>query len=190
MSASESAPATSDLHKSFEHLIAETVKQSRVSSDAEKRQLTAAMQLALDEIETSQQALTRAAESLRTALGTAPATAEVTTEVIAEPTIKEELSKEVDETPAPDPAPSRGEHELDVIAHHASIGNASGLQAMLRARSEVKSAQTREFVHGELRLQVCLRDGLDMGAFTTWLEKHNGTLVTSTDSVIEIRFAS
>lgn len=190
MSASETTPATSDLHTTIDQLIAEKVQQWRVSSDAEKQHLTSAMQSALDEIEASQQALNRAATTLRAAMGTAPAVSPPESDVDAVPVIKEEPIPLAEETPASDPSTYRGEHELDVIAHHASIGNASGLQSMLRARSEVKSAQTREFVNGELRLQLSLRNGLDMAAFSAWLDQHNGTLVTSTDSVIEIRFAS
>ncbi len=190
MSASESVPAALDLHNSIDQVIAEAEKRGRAAAEAETLQLTSALQAALEEIETSQQALSRAATALRAALGTAAD--EVPAPGVAElaPLIKEEPAAPEGETAESNPMPDRGEHEMDVIAHHASIGTASGLQTMLRSRPEVKSAQTREFVNGELRLQVCLRSDLDMAAFKSWLHEQNGTLVTTTDSVIETRFSS
>ena len=193
MSASQSAPAASDLHDSIDQLLAEAEKRGRAAADADLYHLTTALQTALDDIVNSQQVLARTADVLRTALGinpTAPVTAAVIeAAVVPDPTIKEEIPGFGDGEPDPKPVPERGDHEMDVIAHHASIGTASGLQAMLRARSEVKSAQTREFVNGELRLQLHLRNSLDIGALNAWLSEHTGALVTQTDSVIEIRFA-
>ena len=100
------------------------------------------------------------------------------------PPAEEPVPVEVSATPAQD----RGPHELDVIAHGANFGKAQGLQQFLRGRDEVDGAQTREFVNGELRLHLSLSSGLDMTALGDWLTAHGGELVTSTDSVIEIRF--
>lgn len=195
MSASESLPGVSSLHQSIEQLIAETVKQSQTTHEAERQKLTAALSGALSDIEQGQQALSRAAETLRAALGDdeesiaiAPAA-----EAVDEPANDESAPEAAQPAPvevSPTPATDRGPHELDVIAHGASIGNASGLQSLLRGRPEVESAQTREFVNGELRLHLALTSGLDTDALGTWLGEHSGELVTSTDSVIEIRFGS
>lgn len=198
MSASQSAPATSDLHDSIDQVLAEAEKRGRAAADADLHHLTTALQTALDDIVSSQQALARTADALRTALGihpTTPVNEELTDAAIEvagdrDPVNKEDPAVFEDVEPNSVALPDRGEHELDVIAHHASIGTASGLQAMLRARSEVKSAQTREFVNGELRLQLHLRNGLDISALSAWLSENAGALVTQTDSVIEIRFAN
>ncbi len=190
MSASESAPTASELHKSIDQLISEAERQARAAVDAEKELLTSAMQAALSEIEASKDALERAASTLRTALSEQPAKPAATTDIDSAASIKEETPQPSTQAPAIVPVTDRGAHELDVIAHHANISSASGLQSMLRAQPEVTSAQTREFVNGELRLQVSLTNGLDMMAFNAWLAEHGGELVTSTDSVIEVRFAS
>ncbi len=191
---SESAPSITTLHQTIEQLIAENRKQSDAVHQAEKQRLTAALSTALEEIEASQQALARAAETIRAALeekgeeiSAAPAEEPAPTPADNEPMppAEEPVPVEVSTTLAEE----RGPHELDVVAHAASIDNAKQLQTLLRERPEVESAQTREFVNGELRLHLSLKSGLDMSALGDWLAAHSGELVTVTAAVIEIRFA-
>jgi uncharacterized phage infection (PIP) family protein YhgE len=195
MSASDSAPVTTSLHQSIEQLIAESLKQSQSLHEAEKQRLTAALSAALGDIEAGQQAFARAAETIRAALNGEE-------EAAPETTVEEPVTEPVNDEPMPpaeepvpvevsaNPASDRGPHELDVIAHGASIDNAIQLQTLLRERPQVTSAQTREFVNGELRLHLSLESGMDLAALGDWLAAHSGQLVTSSDSVIEIRFAS
>lgn len=195
MSASERSPLTSQVHQSIEQLIAETVRQSQSAHVREREALVAGVKQALAEIESSQLALERAATALRSALGDPTAAApetrggEVDEAVAPNDT---DLATEETTTPADSMTAElqdRGPHELDVIAHGASIARASGLQALLRGREEVRSVQTREFVNGELRLHTDLHSALNMAALHTWLKENGGRVSTTTDAVVEISFA-
>lgn len=199
MPASESASGATNLHKSIEQLIAETVRQSQSNHEAEKLRLSEALKNALVDIEASQASLTKAAGTLREALGEQPATiaeVETVTEEVAETSPEAAPQLEVVQPavatpevgPTSAPADDRGPHEMDVIAHNVTIANATGLQSWLRGRDEVANAQIREFVAGELRLHLDLTSGLEMTAFKQWLGEHAGDIVTSTDKVLEIRF--
>lgn len=209
MSASESSPLTSRVHQSLEQLIAETVRQSTELHEREGENLKAAMRSALAEIETSRLAMDRAAETLRAALGDEPASAPVSpaiepeTEVSAPvehtlvesttPTVQDDVQQPAE--PSPESAQTvaqsenRGPHELDIIAHGATITRAAGLQSLLRAADEVSSVQTRQFVNGELRLHAEMTRTIDLEALTTWLNENGGRVATTTDRVIEIHFA-
>ena len=198
MSASESPSGATNLHASIEQLIAETVRQSRSGQEAEKQKLTGALKSALAEVESSQQALGRAAATLRDALGAEGtpaldvASVEVTTPSPAPEShldIVHPVAEPLEAGPTSTPASDRGPHEMDVIAHNVNITQATGLQSWLRGREEVTNAQIREFVAGELRLHLELGTGLQMDAFKQWLGDHHGEIVTSTDKVLEIRFA-
>lgn len=191
MSASESSPIVANLHESIEHLIAETVRQSHVSHEEEKQALRDALQSVLGDIEASQLAMQRAADRLRAVIDApAPETSAPvpTSEPVAdEPATTPEDTETATEQPAQTPVVA-GPHELDVIAHDVSISIASGLQSLLRARPEVTSAQTREFVNGELRLKLDMASGLDMAELEQWIGTHNGRITAQTDSVLELRF--
>lgn len=190
MSASETVPTASNLHNSIEQLIAETVRQSQSTHEEEKQKLINALATALGEIETGQQALNRAADALRAALGQEIEAESTAATVEIEPPSNEETPDEAPMEATEPTSSNRGPHDLNVIAHDASIGNARDLQELLRGQPEVTRAQTREFVNGELRLQLALSSALDMAALDGWLSKHDGMVVTSTDSVIEIRFGA
>lgn len=196
MSASETASGATNLHQSIEQLIAETVRQSQSTHEAEQQRLAEALKSALAEIESGQQALNRAAGMLRNALGVATSEAQnpEIVEESPEPTPQSEavqpIAAPAEVVPTSEPTNDRGQHELDVIAHNANITNATGLQSWLRGREEVSTVQIREFVNGELRLHLDLGTGLEMTAFKTWLSEHAGSIVTSTDNVIEIRFGT
>lgn len=190
MSASESSPFAANLHESIEQLVAETVRQSQTTHEEEQQRLRNALESALTEIESGQAALHRAAETLRAAL-ISPVTEVPSTQVLDDSTtdppspgaiaVPETAAiVAVDSTPGP--------HELDVIAHNVTISIATGLQSMLRERPEVASAQTREFVNGELRLKLEMKTSLDIDALKTWITDHNGQITTHTESVIELRF--
>lgn len=198
MSASESSPITTDLQESIEQLVAETVRRSQVDHDEESKRLRAALQEALNEVEAGQAAMNKAADLLRTALqAPAPVTgsAEANDSATATVDSPSDDETEVSQTPqaAESPAPSTetpetGPHEMDVVAHDVTIGIASSLQTWLRERPEVVSAQTREFVNGELRLKLDLSSALDMTTFSEWIAEHKGRIATSTSSVVELRF--
>lgn len=194
MSASEPAADTANLQATIEQLIAETVRRSQTDQDAEKVRLKAAMKVAATEIETAQSAMNRALNALHDALN--EKTHDET--VIEVPLVEAHHAATPDPEPeattepaaAAEPVEELGPHRLDLIAHDVTISVASGLQSLLRGRPEVKSAQTREFVNGELRLDLEMTSGLDMEAFTAWIEQHGGRIATQTPSVIELRFTS
>lgn len=201
MSASESASGAANLHKSIEQLIAQTVRQTQATNEAEKQQLTVALNSALAEIEASQLSLNRAAELLRSALGTNASeigkvsndeaeVAELSPSPAPEPEVVPAAVVKPDVGPTAAPTDDRGPHEMDVIAHNANIAIASGLQSWLRGREEVANAQTREFVGGELRLHLEMTNGIEMPALEKWLGDNGGQIVTNTDKVIEVRFGA
>ena len=68
MSASESSPIAANLQESIEQLIAETVRRSQNDHEEEVQALRGALKQALEEIESGQAAMNRAAETLRAAL--------------------------------------------------------------------------------------------------------------------------
>lgn len=191
MSASESSPLAANLQESIEHLVAETVRRSQSDLEGDQQKLRETMRQALAEIVAGQAAMNRAADLLRTALDTP--TAETSAPDGQVEAIVAEATESVDTA---EPAAIEatvdekitGPHELDVIAHNVSIGIATGLQSMLRARDEVASAQTREFVNGELRLKLEMNSGLEMSSFKEWVTEHGGRLGAQTSSVIELRF--
>lgn len=192
MSASESSSSGTNLQESIEQLIAETVRRSQADHDEETKQLKSALKQALTEVETGQAAMTRAAEILRSALETpghlavAPESAVAVVEESPEPSdepvptpIEEETTATVAEI---------GPHELDVVAHDVTFGIASSLQSWLKERPEVTNAKTREFVNGELRLELQMASGLNMPQLNEWIAEHKGRVSTSTASVLELRF--
>lgn len=191
MSGSESSPLTSQVHQSIEQLIADTVRRSQAEQSAEQEQLRTALKQALTELEAGKTALDRAITALRSALG------EPETEAAA---IEMPIAAPVTEKPVPMPepdaaptisetAPERGAHELDIVAHGATIHRATGLQSFVRSLSAADAVQTREFVNGELRLHAQMNTGLDMKALSRWLQDNSGVVTTANDHVIEIRFA-
>ncbi len=196
MSASEHSPLGTHLQESIEQLIAETVRRSQVDHEKETKHLRAALQEALVEVEAGQTAMARAAELLRNALDSpAPAASPVETAdkvveesptPITEAAVCTAASNEEAETAATETGP----HELDVVAHDVTFGIASSLQSWLRERPEVTHAKTREFVNGELRLELQMESGLDMARLNEWIAEHKGRVATSTDSVLELRFGS
>lgn len=190
MSATESSPATSGLQESIEQLIAETVRRSQSEHEEETQRLRDALRTALSDIEAGHASLTRAAETLRVVLGDAPAL-----EPVAESSedIEPETPAPVDVVPVEPIATTEAEvgpHELDVIAHDVTIGIATSLQSLLRGRPEVNSAQTREFVNGELRLKLEMKSSLNMTVVNEWIANHGGRVNTSTASVLELRFGA
>lgn len=194
MSASEPAADTANLQATIEQLIAETVRRSQTDQDAEKVRLKAAMKVAATEIETAQSAMNRALNALHGALNEKSHDETVIEVPLVEAhhTVTTDAEPEAITEPAAaaEPVEELGPHRLDLIAHDVTISVASGLQSLLRGRPEVKSAQTREFVNGELRLDLEMTSGLDMKAFTAWIEQHGGRIATHTPSVIELRFTS
>ena len=195
MSASESSPLAAHLQESIELLVAETVRRSHTTQEEEQQKLREAVAQALIDIEAGQAAMNRAATNLRAALE-ATVTEDVSEDVSTSPSsdghipITDSIAHATPE-PEAEPIATRqevGAHGLDVIAHDVAIGMATNLQALLRVRPEVRSAQTREFVNGELRLHLEMESGLDTAALAAWLAEHNGRIATQTDSVIEIRF--
>lgn len=193
MSASQSSPLAANLQESIEHLIAETVRRSQTSHEEERQQLREALQAALTEVEAGQAAMERAALTLRSALEASPASAAPA--IIPDGLITDEETESPDSVEPGEPAAlpdvvesETGPHEIDIIAHDVTIGIATGLQSMLRSRAEVKSAQTREFVNGELRLRLEMDTKLDVDALTEWIAQHKGRITAQTDSVIELRF--
>lgn len=194
MSASETSSPGTNLQKSIEQLVAETVRRSQADHDEETQQLKSVLQQALTEVEAGQAAMARAAEILRSALGTPDALA----------TPPESAVAVVEDAPAPIegavPAPKQeeatpataeiGPHGLDVVAHDVTIDVAKRLQAMLRDREEVKDMKPRSFVNGELHLRLEMESGLDMASIKEWIAEHKGHVATSTDSVLELRFGN
>lgn len=196
MSASESSPLSSDLHQSIEQLIAETVRRSQNGHEAEVQRLKAALLVASEEIETARSAMDRALSTLHTALETGE-TATVTAVSPAESAGNDEVQvspesptivSETTEAAATEAGSDVGPHTLDLIAHDVTIGIATGLQSMLRAQPEVNTAQTREFVNGELRLNLDMRSELNHAALQEWIGTHGGRVATRTASVLELRF--
>ena len=191
MSASESSPLAANLQESIEHLIAETVRRSQSTHEDEQKKLRDVLQGALTEIEAGQAAMSRAASIIQSALETS-----VTESPSADGEVKDILAENPEPTkvvetvaiPEAVPAPEIGPHSLDVVAHDVSIGIATSLQSMLRDRQEVKSAQTREFVNGELRLHLEMKSGLEMTSFNEWVTAQGGRITSRTASVIELRF--
>ncbi len=197
MSASESSPLTSNLHQSIEQLIAETVRRSQTGHDAEVAKLRSALKDATSEIEAAQSSLNRALSTLNDALGeeteVPAAVIEADVSAVIAETAPEATtdSPSAASTPEASPAPeTTGPHTLDLIAHDVSIGVATGLQTMLRAQPEVAAARTREFVNGELRLNLDMNSGLNIAGLQEWIAGHNGRIATQTPSVIELRFDS
>lgn len=192
MSASDLSAETENLQSSIEQLIAESLRRSQSSQDAELVQLKSAMRQAQAEIETAHAAMGRAREALRKALGDD----EIDDLVIEVPLVEvqnqpEAITGQVSEVATPAPVPmAEGPHQLDLIAHDVTIGLATGLQAFLRSRPEVTSAQTREFVNGELRLELEMASAPDMDALNAWIGEHQGRIANQTASVIELRFAA
>lgn len=197
MTAPESSSLPQDLQESIEQLIAETVRRSKSGHEEEVQQLRSVLNAALEEVEVSQAALERAAATLRAAISTPE-------ESRPEPEAEEEVDQVVGEAPAPteeaaaQPAPdgqdqaaeATGPHELDVIAHNVQMDIATGLQAMLRGRPEVTSAQTRQFVNGELRLKLHMESSLHLPAIQNWVAERNGRIGTHTATVLELEFGS
>lgn len=182
MSSSESLP---NLQASIEQLITDAVRQARAEGSDGDAALHVVLQETLTDLETQQTAMAATIDRLRTALAVPVAQAPVPTNVVA--------------TTAPEPVPTvatptvqtqddRGAHELDVIAHGASLANASGLQAFLRTMPTVSSVQTRQFVNGELRLHAEMTAALDRNALNTWLGENGGKVLTVTDAVVEMSF--
>lgn len=194
MSASESTSSGTNLHESIEQLIAETVRRSQVDHENEKQQLQAALQQALTEVEAGQAAMNKAAGILRSALDAPVPTAEQTTPVEPrEPALPVAIEKPEAEDLAEVPPvvePDLGPHELDVVAHDATIDTAKRLQAMLRDRDEVTDMKPRSFVNGELHLRLEMASGLEMASIKEWIAEHKGRVATSTSSVLELRFGS
>lgn len=194
MSASEPATDTANLQATIEQLIAETVRRSQTDQDAEKVRLKAAMKVAATEIESAQSAMTRALNALHSALNDKSSDETVIEVPLVEPhhtaVALPEVTPEPEDVTVDEPVEEIGPHRLDLIAHDVTIGVATSLQSLLRSRPEVKTAQTREFVNGELRLDLEMTSGLDMEAFTAWIGQHGGRIATQTPSVIELRFAT
>lgn len=190
MSASEPSPLAANLQESIEHLVAETVRRSQTDLEVEQQKLRVALQQALAEIQSGQAAMNRAADVLQAALDTQVVTPITPDGAVEEVTEDSVVAESVEPTPveAVVAEPVAGPHELDVIAHDVSIGTATGLQSMLRGREEVTSAQTREFVNGELRLKLEMNSALGMSSFKEWVAEHGGRVATQTNSVIELRF--
>lgn len=188
MSAPESSPLVADLQESIEHLIVETVRRSQTGQDEENQTLRAALQTALADIEQGQKAIAKAADTLRSALGEGEPTRVVAAAAV------EAIPPTVTEVPAPvvetNTISGNGPHDLDVIAHDVTIGIATSLQSLLRERPEVADAQTREFVNGELRLQLRMSSGLDTQVLNDWIGQHGGRITTQTPSVLELRFGN
>lgn len=197
MSASESSPLPQDLQESIEQLIAETVRRSKTGHEEELQHLRGALKAALDEVEASQAALERAAATLRTAIA---APADVQPDAAPDAEVDQVVGEAPEPTeaeaaePEPDgqeqPADVAGPHELDVIAHDVQMDIATGLQTMLRGRPEVKSAQTRQFVNGELRLKLQMESSLDLPTVQEWVAERNGRIGTHTAAVLELQFGS
>ena len=195
MSASESSPLTSNLHQSSEQLIAETVRRSQTGHDAEVAKLLSALKDATSEIEAAQSSLNRALTTLKEAMGEATEESAAATEAEIATVVSESLPEVTAETESTDTATavsadaqSTGPHTLDLIAHDVTIGIATGLQSMLRSQPEVSAARTREFVNGELRLNLDMNSGLNIAGLQDWIAGHNGRIATQTASVIELRF--
>lgn len=200
MSASESSPLSSNLQESIEHLIAETVRRSKVVHEEEQTRLREALKQALSEVEAGQAAMARAAEVLRAALDT-----HATVESPAEP-----ITEFVETAPAPealtpvgDPesihvqananepvASDAGPRDLDVVAHNINFRIAGSLQKWLNERTEVQNARTRSYVDSELHLELKIASSISDTDLKTWLAEHNGTIATQTSSVLELRFES
>lgn len=199
MSASESSPKASNLHASIEQLIAETVQRSQSLHEAEAQQLKATLQSVTVEVESAYAAMSRALEILKMSMVSEPAVPAENTIVVG-PMEEAGAPIEAAEADAPEPEemaaseetsdPAIGPHRMDLIAHDVTFGIATSLQSMLRGRPEVKTAHTREFVNGELRLDLDLESGLDISVLTSWISEHGGRIANKTESVLELRFDS
>lgn len=190
MSSSESIPNPASLQASIEQLIADAVRQSSSAASPENNALRAVLEATLTDIEAQQAALATTAERLRTAL--VPADTNTATEsVTMSPSIATSVDGDSEEPDAPAAiAENAGPHTLDVIAHGATLAAASGLQSLLRTMPAVGSVQTRQFVHGELRLLVEMTSNLDSESLEAWLTDNDGRLASATSAVVEIRFNS
>ncbi|MCA9834556.1 MAG: hypothetical protein KC435_11440 [Thermomicrobiales bacterium] len=179
MSSSESLP---NLHASIQQLIADAVRQTRSSGDDSA--LHGVLQETLTDLESQQTAMAVTIERLRAALAAQDAPKATPAD---EPPLSIETVPTV-ETPTVLATDDRGAHELDVIAHGASLANASGLQAFLREMPAVDAVQTRQFVNGELRLHAEMKSALDRAALGAWLDANEGKILTVTDTVVEMSF--
>lgn len=201
MSASEPSPLASNLQESIEHLIAETVRRSQVEHEEEKTRLRTALQQALTEIESGQAAMNRAADFLRTVLDApTPVVAELKPELGA---VEARTAPTIESATSPTPveianvkgvekseSTTEGVHDLDIVAHSINFRIAGNLQKWLNDRAEVSDAKIRTYVDNELHLELKMESSLDMTALKTWLADHDGTIATTTDSVVELRFGS
>lgn len=77
---------------------------------------------------------------------------------------------------------------IDIVAHGAPFNIASELQMLLRGLDPVTDVQVKQFVNGEMRLVVHASGALPVDDITSWVTRHNGTLTSHRDSVIEVTF--
>lgn len=96
-----------------------------------------------------------------------------------------------EDLPAPEPeAVSPEPTSIEVLAHGVpSATTAIGLQAMLRGIDTITRVDAREFADGELRLHVECDGPIAEDAFSDWLAKNSGSLVSWNAKAIELSFS-